>query len=311
MNYREKAKAFTLIELLVVVAIIALLISILLPALKGARAQGKQTKCLANLNAMSKAVHYYAEENREWRVGGILSHRPRGTLVGTEYGGFMTAMLKGLGYDNDQGPVLGLWNNQATTLDANGARLESKLVRAIRSVGVMQCPDFPIENAPLGYVANAMPMPMPEDSFTEDSGANGQFRDDASYQGVDMSGIRRLYVQARKLTEIPRELGEARAVHITEAHISLAAERPNPTEAIRYEWDRGEGLRFYHFFFPSQLPLGFYPRIANDRRHPSGITTLHYDGHSELIRPQKFDAGWGNPWGIRLRNVTIPPEARW
>ncbi|MFO0838093.1 MAG: prepilin-type N-terminal cleavage/methylation domain-containing protein [Phycisphaerae bacterium] len=56
--------AFTLIELLVVVAIIALLISILLPALSMAREQAKSVVCLAHLHSLASAVHMYAVTNR-------------------------------------------------------------------------------------------------------------------------------------------------------------------------------------------------------------------------------------------------------
>ena len=52
-SYR-RMHAFTLIELLVVVAIIALLISILLPSLAEVREQGKLTKCLANLSSLNR-----------------------------------------------------------------------------------------------------------------------------------------------------------------------------------------------------------------------------------------------------------------
>lgn len=57
-------QAFTLIELLVVVAIIALLISILLPSLQGARDQGKKAVCLTNLRSISQASHAYSNEDK-------------------------------------------------------------------------------------------------------------------------------------------------------------------------------------------------------------------------------------------------------
>lgn len=58
-------QAFTLIELLVVVAIIALLISILLPALRDAREQAKVAKCLANFRNLNVAATSYFNDHHD------------------------------------------------------------------------------------------------------------------------------------------------------------------------------------------------------------------------------------------------------
>ncbi len=71
-----KRRAFTLIELLIVIAIIALLIAILLPAMSRSRQIGRATTCLSNLHSLGEAALMYAD-----------THDGRLPAVGLAHGG--------------------------------------------------------------------------------------------------------------------------------------------------------------------------------------------------------------------------------
>ncbi len=79
-RYAVRPLGFTLIELLVVVAIIALLISILLPSLSKARAQARTTLCGTRLTQIAKAFILYAgdyDETPPFTAKGCQPNYPR------------------------------------------------------------------------------------------------------------------------------------------------------------------------------------------------------------------------------------------
>jgi prepilin-type processing-associated H-X9-DG protein len=100
--------------LLVVIAIIALLIGILIPALGKARTTARQLKCLAGIREMGTSMQFYANDNKSWFP--VKPPGPIGGFLGTQAG--------------SSGGLAGLFSlNQVGTKDAAASvpASESKL----------------------------------------------------------------------------------------------------------------------------------------------------------------------------------------
>jgi prepilin-type N-terminal cleavage/methylation domain-containing protein/prepilin-type processing-associated H-X9-DG protein len=72
-NIRKKTRGFTLIELLVVVAIIAVLVSILLPALASAREGAVGVICQSNLREVGMTFGYYLQDSDDTLPTGYIA----------------------------------------------------------------------------------------------------------------------------------------------------------------------------------------------------------------------------------------------
>jgi prepilin-type N-terminal cleavage/methylation domain-containing protein/prepilin-type processing-associated H-X9-DG protein len=182
----RRPAGFTLIELLVSVAIISVLISILLPALSGARKSSRGLLCQTRLRSQGRAMLFYAE-----------AYESAVPLGESDNMHFAAALLPGLGHG-------GMNTVGAYFLRSGGQRQFLKLVGGMTQ---LQCPDFPNDAQRLDFVVNAFSRPY---TRGDDAGQPG----DGPLS--DPSDDRTLFARVTRLKR-----STSRLIFVTEAQKNL------------------------------------------------------------------------------------------
>lgn len=292
-------RSFTLIELLVVVAIIALLISILLPSLQNARKQARQIRCLTNLRGQSDAAIFYSMDNKNFVVRGTICLPSRSNISPGCPGGagiYATALLLYLHVD---GPFYTA-REQRRLWEESFPRMP-RMHRVLSEVPQFQCPERAVISSNLDYVSNAMPIPYTR--FNARADRDGLMPGENPEEG---SPNETNYDWATRLDRISNAGHPGQMTFITEAHERLF-------DAMPRQWQPVYSL--FAFYLGSQLPFAENPRMASDQRHRGNIGSVFFDGHAEMLPIRKLDPGWPNSLGIRLRwfsplGSDVPDEFR-
>lgn len=319
-------RGFTLIELLVVVAIIALLISILLPSLDRARRSARQVVCGTSLRSQYQAAMLYEADYKAIPRGLLRlgNDFPNSNFRGAPYCTFATCLLTYLGWNGNKnmecianevirtydvpGDPWKLW--EAYSTDMYGSNDWWRVVLGVfQSIEVYQCPDFmEIEPRrdnqwafpmPLDYVASTAAIPYHQNGVNVDNvGGAMIWTQFPVFKGVPSDPA--IYYGSSKLETLGGGRNPGDFIYVTEANNVL------PTKNIGGATDKG--IHFHHFFLGKHLPRAGESRIASDEKHPAGLNCLFFDGHTRVLSLDEMDPGYGNPYRFRLQYITWIPE---
>ncbi|CAG0990946.1 hypothetical protein PHYC_02293 [Phycisphaerales bacterium] len=255
MRTSRSTAGFTLIELLVVIATIALLIGLLLPALRGARESGRAARCMAATHEIGAALWMYEGANR--------GYIPR---EGTE-GATPETLRVHIPWDVALRPYLD--DRCSPTADLNDM---------FEGAPYYRCPSHPPQPHNIHFVANGfafLDSGLPDERGTNDPA----YRRGPMLASLVVAPDRMLY-----LTDLASDADSAMFnvwINLGNTDISIG--------------------QCYDAWLPRHLTDGSGDFRIGPRRHGTGSTALHLDGHAGQ-QPERFFldvTNWDDGWHAR------------
>ncbi len=257
---RQARRGFTLVELLVVIGIIALLISILLPALGKAREQSQRTACLSNLRQLGQAATIYAGDSHGWLPCDGFSGGPSAFFVP-----WLIQAIRAAPEPDQTITTVGKQTGWRIHVDS------AYCLDWMKPIKVLKCPAVLDENFALHYIVN---------SFNWDN---------AVEVAAGTKGYSEKVPGWQKITKVPRT---SEAAYIVEANMTTLAYN----NIGSYNFYRPADLPYNSTGAP--ILSGNRMISSIDKRHGGKTTMCFWDGHAEtrdLRQPGDFGVGIIDP----------------
>jgi prepilin-type N-terminal cleavage/methylation domain-containing protein/prepilin-type processing-associated H-X9-DG protein len=243
---------FTLIEILVVVAIIALLISILLPSLSAARSRTRTVVCLTHLRVLGQAMVTYASENRGM-VPADYELPGNNKTIGRQFPVLLVPERFSPYVGGRKLPLIPRDEDPVYFTGVPKPPRDEKLAKVFAQMEVLQCPSFPVPEQAYDYVVNA---------FEQDKALASQTDKEPTNK---LDGVR-----------LP-----SRIFYLLDGNKTLPC--PGTTGTHDYNYHEVFG-RLDANKYPIDLWWGTVPRMIDDNRHNERANGVYFDGHGESPR---------------------------